>query len=77
MVNPSEYENVTSEPQLLSLIHIYGNRKEKAMAVAMDSQEARRRMEEGRLYLPGDEAIMAEQMDCLEKQYDYLSLIHI
>ena len=41
------------------------------MAVAMDSQEARRRMEEGRLYLPGDEAIMAEQMDCLEKQYDY------
>ena len=45
--------------------------EEKAMAVAMDSQEARRRMEEGRLYLPGDEAIMAEQMDCLEKQYDY------
>ncbi|MEI3014894.1 MAG: hypothetical protein V8T36_09405 [Ruthenibacterium lactatiformans] len=40
------------------------------MAVAMDSQEARRRMEEGRLYLPGDEAIMAGQMDCLEKQYD-------
>ena len=28
--------------------------EEKAMAVAMDSQEARRRMEEGRLYLPGD-----------------------
>ena len=26
--------------------------EEKAMAVAMDSQEARRRMEEGRLYLP-------------------------
>ena len=45
--------------------------EEKAMAVAMDSQEARRRMEEGRLYLPGDEAIMAEQTDCLEKQYNY------
>ena len=29
-------------------------------------EEERRRMEEGRLYLPTDEAIMEEQTGCLE-----------
>lgn len=37
----------------------------------MDSKEARKRMEEGRLYLPGDEAIMTEQAACLELLYDF------
>lgn len=37
----------------------------------MDSREAKLRMEEGRLYLPGDEEIVAEQMVCLERLYDY------
>lgn len=34
-------------------------------------EEERQRMEEGRLYLPGDEAIMEEQTNCLELLYDY------
>lgn len=33
----------------------------------MDSKEAKKRMVEGRIYLPGDEEIMAEQAICLEK----------
>lgn len=37
----------------------------------MTAEEARKRMEEGRIYPPGDEAIMAEQALCLEKLYDY------
>lgn len=37
----------------------------------MTSEESRRRMEEGRIYLPNDESIMAEQTACLEKLYDY------
>lgn len=37
----------------------------------MDSEEAKKRMDEGRLYLPGDEAIMREQTACLEKLYDF------
>lgn len=37
----------------------------------MDSKEAKQRMVEGRLYLPGDEQIIAEQMICLERLYDY------
>lgn len=37
----------------------------------MTSEEARRRMEEGRIYAPGDESIMAEQQVCLEKLYDF------
>ena len=39
--------------------------------MAMDSYEARLRMEQGRLYPPGDEDILAEQLDCLELQYEY------
>lgn len=37
----------------------------------MDSREARERMDSGRLYFPGDEAIMKEQEACLELLYDY------
>ena len=37
----------------------------------MDSKEAKQRMVEGRLYLPGEEQIIAEQMICLERLYDY------
>lgn len=37
----------------------------------MNSQESRERMESGRLYMPGDEEIMAEQTLCLEKLYDF------
>ena len=37
----------------------------------MTTEESKKRMQEGRLYLPEDENIMHEQMLCLEKQYDY------
>lgn len=37
----------------------------------MTSKESRERMESGRLYMPGDEAIMAQQALCLEKLYDF------
>lgn len=37
----------------------------------MDKSEIRRRMDEGRIYAPDDDSIMAEQMLCLEKLYDY------
>ena len=39
--------------------------------VQMTSEESRKRMQEGRLYLPEDEEIMHQQMLCLEKLYDY------
>lgn len=45
--------------------------KKEAPVIQMDAREARRRMEEGRLYLPNDESILAEQLDCLELLYDY------
>ncbi len=38
---------------------------------AMSSEEARARMESGRIYYPSDESILAEQALCLEKLYDY------
>lgn len=34
-------------------------------------EEERRRMQEGKLYLPTDPALLAEQEICLEKLYDY------
>ena len=37
----------------------------------MNSHESRERMESGRLYMPGDEAIMAQQTLALEKLYDF------
>ena len=37
----------------------------------MNAKEARQRMEEGRLYPPGDEEIMERQFACLEKLYDF------
>lgn len=37
----------------------------------MDSAEIQKRMNEGRLYLPGDDKIIEEQTACLEKLYDY------
>ncbi len=37
----------------------------------MNSAEAKQRMKEGRLYMPGDKEIMAEQFDCMEKLYDF------
>lgn len=46
-------------------------RKGETTMVEMDAREARERMRQGRLYLPNDESILAEQLDCLEKQYDY------
>ena len=39
--------------------------------VKMTSEESKKRMHEGRLYLPEDEEIMHQQMLCLEKQYEY------
>lgn len=41
------------------------------MDIKMTSEEARKRMEEGRLYLPSDEDIVKEQTACLEKLYDF------
>lgn len=37
----------------------------------MTSEESRKRMEEGRLYMPGDESIMREQTAALEKLYEF------
>lgn len=37
----------------------------------MTPEEARRRMNEGRIYPPDDEALMREQLACLELLYDY------
>lgn len=37
----------------------------------MTSKESRERMDSGRLYMPGDEAIMKEQFGYLEKLYDF------
>lgn len=37
----------------------------------MTTEESKKRMAEGRLYLPEDENIMAEQRLCLEKLYDF------
>lgn len=39
--------------------------------VFMNSEEAKIRMMEGRLYPPTDEAIMKEQALCMEKLYDF------
>ena len=39
--------------------------------VVMTTEESQKRMQEGRLYLPEDEEIMAQQLKCLEKLYDY------
>ena len=39
--------------------------------VTITSEESKKRMQEGRLYLPEDEEIMHQQMLCLEKLYDY------
>lgn len=39
--------------------------------VKMTSEESKKRMHEGRLYLPEDEEIMAQQLQCLEKLYDF------
>ncbi len=37
----------------------------------MDSKEAKKRMMEGRVYPPGDEEIMAEQVVCMQKLWEY------
>ena len=37
----------------------------------MDSKEAKKRMMEGRIYPPGDEEIMAEQVVCMQKLWEY------
>lgn len=39
--------------------------------VTMSTEESKKRMQQGRLYLPEDEEIMHQQMLCLEKLYDY------
>ena len=39
--------------------------------VVMSTEESKKRMQEGRLYLPEDEEIMHQQMLCLEKLYDF------
>ena len=39
--------------------------------VEMTTEESKKRMQEGRLYLPEDEEIMRQQLQCLEKLYDY------
>lgn len=37
----------------------------------MEKNEQQIRMEEGRLYDPGDESVLIEQRECLEKLYDF------
>lgn len=37
----------------------------------MSTKESNQRMKDGRLYLPNDESIMARQLECLEKLYDF------
>lgn len=37
----------------------------------MDAQEAKKRMEEGRLYLPMDDSITEKQFACMELMYEY------
>ena len=37
----------------------------------MDSKQNRERMESGKLYLPADEAVMAEQTACMERLWEY------
>ena len=37
----------------------------------MDAQESKKRMEEGRLYLPMDESITEKQFACMELMYEY------
>ena len=37
----------------------------------MSSQEAKKRMEEGRLYFPGDPEIIKKQFACMEVMYEY------
>ena len=37
----------------------------------MDPKEAKKRMMEGRIYPPGDEEIMAEQVVCMQKLWEY------
>ena len=37
----------------------------------MNSKEAKKRMMEGRIYPPGDEEIMAEQVVCMQKLWEY------
>lgn len=37
----------------------------------MDTAESKKRMLDGRLYLPTDEGLMKEQLNCLDKLYDY------
>ena len=37
----------------------------------MNSEEAKIRMAEGRIYQPGDEGILKEQFVCMEKLYDF------
>ena len=37
----------------------------------MTPEEARRRMNEGRIYPPDDEALMREQLACLDKLFDF------
>lgn len=37
----------------------------------MDKNEMRKRMDEGRLYFPGDRDILKEQEQCMELLYDY------
>lgn len=37
----------------------------------MDTAESKKRMLEGRLYLPMDEGLMKEQLNCLDKLYDF------
>ena len=39
--------------------------------VEMTTEESKKRMQEGRLYIPEDEEIMRQQLLCLEKLYDY------
>lgn len=41
------------------------------MTEMMTSREARERMEQGRLYLPGDPEIAREQQQCLERLYEF------
>lgn len=37
----------------------------------MEKNDTRKRMDEGRLYFPGDEGILREQAECMELLYDY------
>ncbi len=55
----------------IKLLRVFILRNYGDNMVEMTTEESKKRMQEGRLYLPEDEEIMRQQLQCLEKLYDY------